>query len=390
MDNSPNEMMKLQSQTISWLRFPLIILVVFTHNQQLAVDGPYPLITQDTISITLLSEYFRICISRVIQAAAVPCFFVISGYFFFFKTPELTKNIYRGKLKKRFFSLFVPYIIWNLIPLIINIGTKAIMPLTHRQTWGGYLKQINEQIDQHGLLNIFWEWYYTGGYYPNWLGQYVLSSYPYNFPLWYMRDLIVACILSPILYFLIKRTGKWFIFILVVMYFGNISSPIPGTGTTTLLFFSIGAYLAINRKNIVIEARKIGRYCYVFTIVFILMATYFSGQRSEIGHYFICGYVLTSIVSFFKLASYLVETKRVKVNRVLTSSVFFIYVFHTNWFVSLYDRVLHKFCTIIGLDPINIITYVTTPFVKVGICIIVFVLIERYMPKMGRVLTGNR
>lgn len=387
MTKSLNE---LQSQTISWLRFPLIMCVVFIHNPQLDTKILYPIISRDTISLSLLFDYFRIWGSEVFSRIAVPCFFVISGFLFFMKTPELTKCIYTKKIKRRFFSLLIPYVIWNIIPLIIMIVVKLNKPLLHGWTWGEYFSYISQQFSDHGLLNIFWAWNVDEGRIPNWLCQYVEATYPYNFPLWYVRNLIIICILTPLLYFVLKRFGKIFIAILIVFYFGNITSNLPGTDTTTLLFFGTGAYIAINRENIIEKFRKIEKPFYVLTIFFMIIATFFIYSKPTIGRYFLCGYVLTGVVSAFNLASRLLESNKVKVHYILTSSVFFIYAFHTNWLVGIYDRVINKVLTIIGIDPINIVTYITTPFVKAGICIVICVLIDKYLPKVGKVLTGNR
>lgn len=381
---------ELQSQTISWLRFPLIMCVIFIHNSQLEQDAPYPLLTADTISVALLSDYFRIWISWVLTHIAVPCFFVISGFLFFLKTPELTKDIYKKKIKKRFFTLFIPYIIWNLIDWFVLFCYELYRPLLHRWTWNEYFIWICANFKDKGFFNIFWEWNKWGGGYPNWLGQCIESTGPYNLPLWYLRDLIIICLLTPVLYVVLKKFGKYFLALLCILYFGGITTGFPGTGTSTVLFFGLGAYLAINRRNIVTEFRKIEKPCYVIALVFMFIATYFSGSRSPIGHYFYCGYILTGVVSAFNLASRLLENNKVKVHPILTSSVFFIYAFHTNWIVSIYDRILNKALTLVGIDPINIITYITTPFAKAAICIIICILIDKYFPKMGKVLTGNR
>lgn len=386
MTKSINE---LQSQTISWLRFPLIMCVIFIHNSQLG-DTPYPLVSTENISLALLANYFRIWMSWVLTHISVPCFFVISGFLFFLKTPELTMDVYKTKMKKRFFTLLIPYIIWNIIPLFILIGIKLNKPLLHGWTWNQYANYIIQMFTDHGFLELFWKWNTWGGYYDNWLGFRVLSSGPYNFPLWYLRDLIIISVLTPILYILLKKFGKWLLALLVILYFGNITSPMPGTGTTVLLYFGTGAYLAINRRNIIVEFRKIEKPCYILAIIFMLFATYYNGNLSLIGHYFYCGYILTGVVSAFNLASHLLENNKVKVHTILTSSVFFIYAFHTNWIVSIYDSILNKVLMLVGIDPINMITYITTPFAKAAICIIVCILIDRYFPKIGKLLTGNR
>jgi hypothetical protein len=202
--------------------------------------------------------------------------------------------------------------------------------------------------------------------------------------------LIVISIFTPILYFLIKKLGGWFLTFIAILYIGNINGPIPSINSTTILFFGIGTYYAINRKNIILEFRKIEKPCYVLAFVFMLLATYYNGNRSPVGHYFYCVYILTGVVSAFNIASRLIEAKMVKVYPLLTSSVFFIYAFHTNWFVGLYDIILNKALGVVGIDPINIVTFITTPFAKAAICIVVGLLIERFFPVVGKVLTGNR
>lgn len=54
-----------------------------------------------------------------ISRCAVPCFFVMSGFFLALKF-EPTLAWYRDTLKKRFFSLYVPFVIWNVLYLIRN------------------------------------------------------------------------------------------------------------------------------------------------------------------------------------------------------------------------------------------------------------------------------
>lgn len=75
----------LQSKTIDWLRFPLMFMVVFIHvcHQNLLDMKP---------SVFAYGTYFTV--SQVIARIAVPLFFIISGYYFFFgkgKTVHSTK-----------------------------------------------------------------------------------------------------------------------------------------------------------------------------------------------------------------------------------------------------------------------------------------------------------
>lgn len=73
----------LQSQVIDWLRFPLIIGVVFIHS-----FGNYPydlqIMHSDPFSGVSIFNWIRICLSNVITHISVPAFYLISGYLFFY------------------------------------------------------------------------------------------------------------------------------------------------------------------------------------------------------------------------------------------------------------------------------------------------------------------
>ncbi len=58
--------------------------------------------------------------------------------------------------------------------------------------------------------------------------------------------------------------------------------------------------------------------------------------------------------------------------------------------MGIYDRVICKVFTMMGLSPINLFTYLTTPFAKAAICIAIYVLLEKYTPKLAKILNGSR
>ena len=122
----------------------------------------------------------------------------------------------------------------------------------------------------------------------------------------------------------------------------------------------------------------------------MIVSTIFQGPHTEIGYYFYCIYAFTAVISAFNIATILVRARKVKIHPVLTSSVFFIFAFHTDWFVNQYTVVLNKAFAAAGLNPINLFTYLTTPFVKTAICVIVYYLLMRWFPRVGKVLTGGR
>ena len=54
--------------------------------------------------------------SHVISRAAVPTFFLISGYYFFLNT-RFTLATYKDKLRKKIRTILLPYLLWNIIAI---------------------------------------------------------------------------------------------------------------------------------------------------------------------------------------------------------------------------------------------------------------------------------
>lgn len=106
-----HDLQALQSQTIDWLRFPLIICVIFIHNATLPADFDVTTIDWQSLSAGDLFIYMKILFSHVLTHIAVPIFFMISGFLFFLRTPKLTLNIYKNKIKKRLHTLLIPYLL---------------------------------------------------------------------------------------------------------------------------------------------------------------------------------------------------------------------------------------------------------------------------------------
>lgn len=213
-------MNKATSTSINFVRFPLAILVVFIHS----------IGTTENIAYYAFREFF----SHIFCSFVVPTFFIISGYLFFQKTQNnFTTNIYIEKIKSRFFTLVIPYIVWNTITLSIDY-TKYIIG---QESW------INYGQNSIGYILFLC---FLGN--PSDLLEGVF--YPINLPLWYIRDLIVLCIISPLLYFLLKKKIT-LIMMSLFLFFYLFNIKIPYFNCTSIVFFSIGAALSIYNKELI-------------------------------------------------------------------------------------------------------------------------------------------
>lgn len=98
-----------QSKVINAMRFPLITLVVLfhLHTPESIVESPYT-------SYNIVASFFS---ANGIARLAVPTFFLISGYFYFYHLKGWSKFVYIDKLRKRLHTLLIPYLLWNGIPI---------------------------------------------------------------------------------------------------------------------------------------------------------------------------------------------------------------------------------------------------------------------------------
>ena len=224
---------KSTSQVLNLLRLPLAFLIVAGHANTLkfplhSIDGA---IIEYDYSVIMYPIHL---ISQILFAPAVPLFFMISGFLFFMGLPQYNWNIYKQKMIRRAKTLFLPYMIWNIIYLIPIIAASIVK---HK----GY--------DAWYFVQCMW-------FCPNQAERIPMMALttPADPPLWFIRDLIVCMVLSPLVYFLIKRT--WLlVFVLIVLFIPwigdiQVQYPFPGISIPSFMFFSIGAAVAFYNVDI--------------------------------------------------------------------------------------------------------------------------------------------
>ena len=119
-----------QSQVIDWLRFPLAAAVVLLHAGE-STTGLYDMDFSGTL---------RIVLSQGICRIAVPCFFLFSGFLFFTKLRDWDTQVWLDKIRKRGRTLLVPFLLWNVLALLVGFG------------YGWLRSRINPEIVPESLL----------------------------------------------------------------------------------------------------------------------------------------------------------------------------------------------------------------------------------------------
>lgn len=155
----------------------------------------------------------------ILTEIAVPFFFMISG-FFFFRNNYYDAEVCKETFRKKFYSLVIPFIIWN----IVGFWTMIMTGLLHfPESFGESLKAL------------------------------CLSEY-YG-PLWYVRNILLLMLFSP-LYAWIYRVGQWWLFAIVFLCLWCCWAPVDCSWYCVegCLFFFMGGVLQQKRSVLSVKA----------------------------------------------------------------------------------------------------------------------------------------
>ncbi len=376
-----NDLHKIQSLTIDWLRFPLTILIFFIHMNPQNHDS---FIEMNKITWTNglnLNEIYSIMgtFISMFSSIAVPSFFMFSGFLFFYKFNEWNWTIYFNKVKKRIKTLCVPYLLWNILTVIVTLTVIVIK----RESIFDYLSDIWDK----GVLHIFWDSTTWGEGSVNIFGWSQQKWGPVNLPLWFLRDLIVVSFFTPVLFLGIKYLKKYFIVLLGIAFCFSMWIITPGFSIMAFFFFSIGAYLGIHDKNMVEVFCKKKYLFSIIALITLISSVVLNG--TEITKLTTPLFLITGVVSVFALSANYIQKKNSVININLSKSSFFLYCMHTIFVLSISHAICNKIFGTKNMVGINI-SYLVTPFLCTTICLVIFFSLKRLTPSFLNILTGSR
>lgn len=339
------------------MKLPLMLGIVLIHCRYNTTD--FPILRQSRFAV---GDYVMSLFSDSLATVCVPLFFLISGFFFFYGVEKFSWRIYVGKLRRRVGTLLIPYLLWNLIGFGMLLLKKTAF-------FSGLAAPPDESV---GLLKLFLLSF--------WSLSSVLPSggaYPADFPLWFIRNLIIIVVFTPpVLYLMLKRV-KWLAIVLLMIaeYFYN---------THGLLYFSIGASVAL------LDIRKlsafIGRYGWVFFVAY-LVTTAVMAANDEYAILLAFPMIISGIIGLIWMAKQLNLADNKLIARWQSAS-FFIFAFH-GLFCSFLRRAWLKL--IIPQTSLSLVVcYVLSFCSMVMICLLVQKMVKMAFPRVLAVLTGNR
>lgn len=332
--------------------FLLSILVFFIHISSLA---NYPN-TGNTIS--RFNQFMDFFVTEGFTRIAVPSFFIISGATFF---RNFRVEIYTTKLKSRIKTLVIPYLLWNIIYLLFNIITSYTFVSRY------FIGREKFDISPLNILNAIFHHGCNGHF-------------------WFVFELIIFIIFSPLIYYIIKNKIIATLFICFAT-FGVINGiTVPYISEEGWFYFILGAFLGMHHFDIFSSRASLK----VQIISGVLLLAQFAINLLKCYEIFILPYriyylifAIGAIAFWFVTDGFIYKLKQ----RDFFNESFLIYAIH-----GIVSPIITK------------LAYLLMPksnfFYLVNLCItITFVLISTFffkvimtkvMPKTYRLLIGNR
>lgn len=338
------------SKKITIIQFFCSIMVVMIHSYNL---NQYFNLEADSLQYKIIS-FVENFISNGVARVAVPLFFIISA-FLFFNGVHYTFRWFLTKYQKRIKSLLIPYMIWNIIGLLIYLIPYFIPSLRT------FIPRYIDNITYKNIINgIFF--------------------YKYNFTFWFINNLIILIIFSPFIYLLLKNNILGKLFILLSLFTFILDYQIILIQPQSLCFFLIGSYLAIHKININnIKINKITSYLLLlvwFCLITISIITY-NPFLQKIS-------ILLGILAVWFVYDFL--NNKITIRKYMNYT-FMIYAIHT----FLLEVVKKTIIFFLGKTPIfSLINYFFAPIITITLIIFLSIFFKKTSPKVYNILTGLR
>ena len=369
-------MTKQRNNKITNSQFILCILIVLIHSSCLFMHVPGNPELQMVFG-TNWASFVQLFIGEGICRIAVPLFMVISGYLFYLTFDGSWKS-YGSKLKRRIFSLVIPYLFWSTLTFVAFFCAQRFLGL------GEFFATRNgTEIDL---------WYF--------FDNIVLNSY--DSPLWFCRYLIVLALLSIIVYWPLKKCPVVLFIVLLYLWLFNgnfFAFSLPNLRYDSIFFYFFGALIAIHKDFFIKIHQRINKPIIIISAVLYLIGlsvrTYLFCNQDP--NYLLVGdsnvmldvtqkiLIPLGMFGFWYTYDYLFRN-RIDLWRISKYS-FLVFAAH-HPVVSVIKKLAFRF---IEYNYINsVLVYFVSAGITIAAIIIIGKLIHRFVPPLWKVATGNR
>lgn len=342
-----------------------MILVAFHHSSNFSLrpgsgtagfDNPYNLFVQ---------HFFGQGITRI----TVPVFFLISGYLFFQRITGAF-NEFIPKYRKRAKTLLVPYLLWSFWGLFFFF---ALQQIPQARSFFN-----NKLIENFSFSEIV----------------YTVFLDPIPYQLWFVRNLIILAAFSPLIYYMLKYLRVAPLLLLAIIYLEVFHFSFVILKRDAVLFFCIGAYLAIHKKNLLVKKRDDSWY-WMFPAIWLILVTVKTAltYKDPEGTYPLfllhkCT-VIMGIISYWCAYDLFMKNKTSpsKILLHLASFSFFIYAFHEPVLTMIKKGIFYVTGT---SEVMLLLNYFLVPVITVSLGFLSGRFFKKNTPSFYSLITGGR
>ncbi|MBO4730313.1 MAG: acyltransferase family protein [Bacteroidaceae bacterium] len=325
------------------------------------------------------------CVSiNELASIAVPLFFMISGFLFFYKSQGIPNaQWWLGKLRRRVRTLLIPYVLFCLlavIGLVINHTMQGHSLSDSLQTFLGNGKWFHNFWDVH-----------TTGTNTNILGITKPISYPICIPLWFIRDLMVIVLMTPLIRWVLLKLRLGWIAIMLVLSLTGIWIPLVGFSPSSCLWFSIGAWFSMRGVSMAasLQPLRVPLLCAAIPLLVVDILT--DGTPSD--RYVHFAFLMVAVPAVYAISSLALPLYG-GAGRGSVSLSFFIFAFHTLPLPFLGCRPVEWAKQLLWTNSDNgwlcILQFVGAALLTVAVCLLVYLLLRWICPRFLFLLTGRK
>lgn len=206
------------SSRINLMRILLISGIVFVHVPHNAETSPF-------LGLYGFFDWLRVFLGDALFRIGVPCLSAISGYLLFRR--GMSAFDYPATIRSKTKTVLLPFLLWN------GALFAAVLLIQLFEVGVGYFPDLwnasPREILSHGTA---------------------LEELPVNVPLYFLRDLFVCILLSPVLAFLMRRFAlPTLVILLIVTAMPDLKIFIVQK-KSILFSFSLGIALALHRVDV--------------------------------------------------------------------------------------------------------------------------------------------
>lgn len=342
---------KTLSEKLNFFSCICMVMVIVIHSHYTEAQGH---------AIAMAIQNF--CGTNGLSSIAVPMFFIISGYLFFHNTNTAIDCL--PKIKKRVITLGIPYLFWNVAILVFFI-IVAYTP---------FHKYINSTIiESNESISMF---------------LYECLIKPAGFHLWFLRDLLLLVLASPIIYICVRYLRLIFLIIILSTTFINYDF-------SSILYFSLGAYLALGNYSTKHINKPLKHLLFILSGIYFclgLTVAVFDIKLYLYTNAYKTSYILAGLLFMWMLYDYMIA-KFTFSNKIrclwlnIGAYSFFIYCFHEPTFALIKKVMLSLFNV---STPSLIILYFCNVLIMIWIAYIAGITLEKFFPKIYKIISGGR